>query len=97
MRFGKTHSGRGFKANSCMLIWFFYAARPVVLKKDQVGISTNEIDAILHNFIISNKAYPSPLKYAGFPKSCCTSVNNVVVHGIPEESVLVSSIFIIMN
>ncbi|EJD01707.1 methionyl aminopeptidase [Fomitiporia mediterranea MF3/22] len=49
-----------------------------------VGVSTDEIDAALHDFITSNGAYPSPLKYAGFPKSCCTSVNNVAVHGIPD-------------
>lgn len=53
----------------------------------KIGTTTNEIDADLHEFIIANKAYPSPLHYAGFPKSCCTSVNNVVVHGIPDEYV----------
>ncbi|KAI5121187.1 hypothetical protein M0805_005988 [Coniferiporia weirii] len=60
-----------------------------VLKKAgelaKVGVTTNEIDATLHDFIIGNGAYPSPLRYAGFPKSCCTSVNNVVVHGIPDD------------
>ncbi|THH06622.1 hypothetical protein EW145_g3955 [Phellinidium pouzarii] len=51
----------------------------------KVGVTTNEIDAVLHDFIIENNAYPSPLRYAGFPRSCCTSVNNVVVHGIPDD------------
>ncbi|GJJ06904.1 hypothetical protein Clacol_001100 [Clathrus columnatus] len=49
------------------------------------GVSTQEIDSLLHNFIISHGAYPSPLGYAGFPKSCCTSVNNIIVHGIPDS------------
>ncbi|KAH8118848.1 methionyl aminopeptidase [Phellopilus nigrolimitatus] len=63
-------------------------AKCVLLKAGelvQVGVSTNEIDAALHDFMIANKAYPSPLRYAGFPKSCCTSINNVVVHGIPDD------------
>lgn len=51
----------------------------------QPGITTEEIDSQIHDFIISNGAYPSPLGYAGFPKSCCTSVNNVIVHGIPDK------------
>ncbi|KAL5527906.1 hypothetical protein ACEPAG_6707 [Sanghuangporus baumii] len=51
----------------------------------RIGISTNEIDAALHEFIIANDAYPSPLRYAGFPKSCCASINNIVVHGIPDD------------
>ena len=39
----------------------------------------------VHEFILQNGAYPSPLLYKGFPKSCCTSVNNILVHGIPDE------------
>lgn len=39
----------------------------------------------MHNRIISSNAYPSPLRYAGFPKSVCTSVNNVACHGIPDD------------
>ena len=60
----------------------------------KVGITTNEIDAAIHNFIVDNNAYPSPLGYAGFPKSCCTSVNNIVTHGIPDESVIPCSSFL---
>lgn len=48
------------------------------------GVTTEEIDAKVHEFIISNNAYPSPLNYYKFPKSCCTSVNEVVCHGIPD-------------
>jgi methionyl aminopeptidase len=49
------------------------------------GVTTNSIDAAVHNFIIAHEAYPSPLLYKGFPRSCCTSVNNVVSHGIPDD------------
>jgi len=48
-----------------------------------VGISTDELNILCHDFIISHKAIPAPLNYNGFPKSICTSVNNVVCHGIP--------------
>ncbi|KAG2041283.1 methionyl aminopeptidase [Suillus americanus] len=51
----------------------------------QPGVTTNSIDAAIHNFIIAHEAYPSPLLYKGFPRSCCTSVNNVVSHGIPDD------------
>ncbi|BAM42466.1 methionine aminopeptidase [Theileria orientalis strain Shintoku] len=48
------------------------------------GVTTDQIDAMVHKFIISHGGYPSPLNYYGFPKSCCTSVNEVVCHGIPD-------------
>ena len=47
------------------------------------GISTNQIDKICYEFINDHKAYSAPLFYRGFPKSCCTSTNHVVCHGIP--------------
>ncbi|CAL1700001.1 unnamed protein product [Somion occarium] len=49
------------------------------------GATTSSINAAVHQYIISHKAYPSPLHYSGFPKSCCTSVNNIVAHGIPDS------------
>ena len=52
----------------------------------QPGISTEEINKHVHNYIVERKAYPSPLNYRGFPKSVCTSVNEVICHGIPSES-----------
>lgn len=52
------------------------------------GITTNDIDVLVHKEIIGYGGYPSTLHYNGFPKSCCTSVNNVVCHGIPDNSVL---------
>ncbi len=51
----------------------------------QEGKTTNELNILCHNFIISNNAIPAPLNYNGFPKSICTSVNNVICHGIPCE------------
>ncbi len=50
------------------------------------GISTEEINTIVHDFIVKNGAYPSPLNYKGFPKSVCTSINNVICHGIPSPT-----------
>ena len=51
----------------------------------KVGTTTNELDVIVHEFLISNGAYPSTLGYRGFPKSCCTSVNEIICHGIPDD------------
>ncbi|CAA9987797.1 methionine aminopeptidase 1b, putative [Plasmodium knowlesi strain H] len=48
------------------------------------GVTTDEIDKKVHNFIIEHNAYPSTLNYYEFPKSCCTSVNEIVCHGIPD-------------
>src|SRR5690242_17845318 len=53
------------------------------------GITTDELDAIAHSFLIERDAYPSTLGYRGFPKSCCTSINEVVCHGIPDDTVLI--------
>lgn len=52
------------------------------------GITTDELDAICHDYVIGHDAYPSPLGYRGFPKSVCTSVNEVICHGIPDSTVL---------
>ncbi|KAI0254876.1 methionyl aminopeptidase [Lactifluus subvellereus] len=51
----------------------------------KVGSTTDALDAAIHEYIVTRSAYPSPLGYSGFPKACCTSVNNVVVHGIPDD------------
>jgi len=48
------------------------------------GITTDEIDRIVHEASIDRECYPSPLNYYQFPKSCCTSVNEVICHGIPD-------------
>jgi methionyl aminopeptidase len=52
------------------------------------GITTDELDAIAHEECVRRGGYPSPLNYNGFPKSLCTSVNEVICHGIPDSSVL---------
>jgi methionyl aminopeptidase len=52
------------------------------------GISTDELDKIAHKFLIDNGAYPSTLGYRGYPKSICSSLNEVICHGIPDDTVL---------
>jgi methionyl aminopeptidase len=52
------------------------------------GITTDELDAITHQATIDRQSYPSPLNYRGFPKSVCTSINEVICHGIPEARAL---------
>jgi methionyl aminopeptidase len=52
------------------------------------GITTDELDKIVHGYLVENAAYPSTLGYRNFPKSCCTSVNEVICHGIPDNTVL---------
>lgn len=49
------------------------------------GVTTEEIDDAVHELILAEGAYPSPLNYAGFPKSLCSSVNEVICHGIPDS------------
>lgn len=51
-------------------------------------LTTDEIDAVVHDYIISKGAYPSPLNYAGFPKSLCSSINEIICHGIPDTRIL---------
>ncbi len=52
------------------------------------GVTTDEIDAVAHEFLCDNGAYPSTLGYRNFPKSCCTSLNEVICHGIPDSTVV---------
>jgi methionyl aminopeptidase len=49
------------------------------------GVTTDEVDRVAHAFLLEAGAYPSTLGYRNFPKSCCTSVNEVICHGIPDE------------
>jgi methionyl aminopeptidase len=49
------------------------------------GVTTDEIDRVGHEYLLDHGAYPSTLGYRGFPKSLCTSVNEVVCHGIPDD------------
>lgn len=62
------------------------AARAMQAGADVIapGVTTDAIDAAIHEFLLDHHAYPSTLGYRGFPKSCCTSVNEVICHGIPD-------------
>ena len=52
------------------------------------GVTTDDLDKLVHNFLVDNGAYPSTLGYRGYPKSCCTSINEVICHGIPDDTEL---------
>ncbi|MFC4945427.1 type I methionyl aminopeptidase [Pseudonocardia sp. GCM10023141] len=52
------------------------------------GVTTDEVDRVVHEYLIDHNAYPSTLGYKGFPKSCCTSLNEVICHGIPDSTVI---------
>ena len=52
------------------------------------GISTGEIDRLVHDFTVKQGAIPAPLDYEGFPKSVCTSINNEICHGIPDDDII---------
>ncbi len=52
------------------------------------GVTTDELDRVAHTYMLDHDAYPSTLGYRGFPKSLCTSVNEVICHGIPDSTVL---------
>ena len=54
------------------------------------GITTEDINTLVHEITIQNGAIPAPLNYKGFPKSVCTSVNEVICHGIPDDYALKS-------
>ncbi|RSH79262.1 Methionine aminopeptidase 1 [Apiotrichum porosum] len=56
----------------------------IVASHIKVGVTTDELDRICHEACIERDSYPSPLNYAKFPKSICTSVNEVICHGIPD-------------
>ncbi len=54
----------------------------------QPGVTTEKLDQLCYDFILSHSAVPAPLNYNGFPKSICTSVNNCICHGVPDSRVL---------
>lgn len=62
-----------------------------VAKHIKVGMTTAEIDRIVYDFTIAQGATPAPLGYCGYPKSVCTSVNDQVCHGIPDERIILRS------
>ena len=68
-----------------------HAAREVLLEVGaavRAGVTTDELDRICHEAYIARGGYPSTLDYKGYPKSLCTSVNEVICHGIPDDRAL---------
>ncbi len=67
------------------------AADAILVAAAQIapGVTTDELDRVAHEFLCDNGAYPASLEYQGFPKSICTSVNEVICHGIPDQRELV--------
>ncbi|KQU34799.1 type I methionyl aminopeptidase [Rhodococcus sp. BP-316] len=57
-------------------------------KAVEPGVTTDRLDRIAHEYMVDHGAYPSTLGYKGFPKSCCTSLNEVICHGIPDSTVV---------
>ncbi|CEK37754.1 methionyl aminopeptidase [Paraclostridium sordellii] len=60
----------------------------LVAKNIKAGMSTEDINKIVHEYTVSKGAIPAPLGYGGFPKSLCTSINSEICHGIPSEDVI---------
>ncbi|MEZ0049390.1 methionyl aminopeptidase [Mycobacterium sp. MAA66] len=52
------------------------------------GVTTDHLDRVAHEYMLDHGAYPSTLGYKGFPKSCCTSLNEIICHGIPDSTVI---------
>lgn len=60
----------------------------LVLESAKPGMTTDDLDRIGHEYLVSQGAYPSTLGYRGFPKSLCSSLNEVICHGIPDDTIL---------
>lgn len=61
----------------------------LVASKIKAGMSTADIDKLVYDYTIEHGAIPAPLNFEGFPKSVCTSINNEVCHGIPDENIII--------
>ena len=66
-------------------------ALDLVAEKIHEGMSTEDINTIVHNYTIEKGGIPAPLNYQGFPKSVCTSINEEVCHGIPDKDIILRS------
>ena len=64
------------------------AVLDLVASKIKAGMSTAEIDKLVYDYTVSQGAVPAPLNFCGFPKSVCTSINDEVCHGIPDENII---------
>ena len=71
------------------------AVLDLVQEKIREGMSTLEIDQLVYDFTTKHGGIPAPLNYEGFPKSCCTSINEVVCHGIPSEKDILEEGFVL--
>lgn len=60
----------------------------LIASKIHVGMSTGEIDTLVYDYTVAHGAIPAPLNYEGFPRSVCTSINDEVCHGIPDEKII---------
>ena len=60
----------------------------IVGQRIKVGVTTDDINTWVHEYTVQHNAYPAPLGYGDFPKSVCTSINDVICHGIPDNTVL---------
>ena len=58
------------------------------MDKTEIGMTLDDIDKIVHDYIIADDAYPSAIDFHQFPKSVCTSINDVVSHGVPNNYIL---------
>ncbi len=64
------------------------AVLDLVAENIKAGMSTEDINTLVHDFTVSQGAIPAPLNYGGFPKSVCTSINEEVCHGIPSKDII---------
>ena len=64
------------------------AVLDLVAKNIHAGMSTGEIDRLIHDFTVAQGATPADLNYEGYPKSVCTSINNEICHGIPSDDII---------
>lgn len=64
------------------------AVLDLVQEKIKVGMNTEEINKLVHDFTVNSGGIPAPLNYGGFPKSVCVSINDVVCHGIPSDDTI---------
>ena len=67
------------------------AVLDLVERNIREGMTTEEINVLVHNYTVEHGAIPAPLNFEGFPKSVCTSVNDEVCHGIPDSNVVLRS------
>ena len=78
------HDISGIKTAGRLVVDTLYKVQETI----KPGITTNDINRFVHEYTLKHGAVPAPLNYRGFPKSVCTSINEVICHGIPSDRVL---------